>query len=85
MASHKKYIKELRPITFITFDSNTLWDIENGNMLYGEYLPDESENGDPIPALLHSEYIVNRSSYSMGQPSMVINSPTDNYAIVLAT
>ena len=84
MASHKKYIKELRPITFITFDSNTLWDIENGNMLYGEYLPDESENGDPIPALLHSEYIVNRSSYAMGQPSMVINSPTDNYAIVLA-
>lgn len=84
MASHKKYIKELRPITFITFDSNTLWDIENGNMLYGEYIPDESENGDPIPALLHSEYIVNRSSYSMGQPSMVINSPTDNYAIVLS-
>lgn len=84
MSSHKKYIKELKPITFITFDSNTLWDIDNGNLLYGEYIPDESENGDPIDALLHSEYIVNRSSYSMGQPSMIVNSPTDNYSIVLA-
>lgn len=84
MSSHKKYIKELRPLTFITFDSNTLWDIDNGNLLYGETIPDESDNGEPINALLHSEYIVNRSSYMMGQPSMIINSKTDNYSIVLA-
>lgn len=84
MASHKKYIKELRPLTFITFDSNTLWDIDNGNLLYGETIPDESENGEPINALLHTEYIVNRSSYMMGQPSMVVNARTDNYSIVLA-
>lgn len=84
MASHKNYIKELRPVTFITFDSNTLWDIDNGNLLYGEELPDESENGAPINALLHSEYIVNRASYRLGQPSMVPNSPTDNYSLVLA-
>ena len=84
MSSHKKYIKELKPITFITFDNNSLWDIDNGNLLYGEYINDESENGTPLDALLHSEYIVNRSSYTMGSPSLIMNTPTNNYSILLA-
>ena len=84
MSSHKTYIKQLRPLCFITFDINSQWDVDYGNLLNGETIYDESENGANIDALLHSEYTVDRSSYSMGQPSMITNSPTNNYAIVLA-
>ena len=83
MSSHKKYVKELKPITFITFDVDTTWDSGSGELIYSNEIIDESENGAPLNAILHSEYDVNRPSYKMGQPSMIENQPTDNYSIVL--
>lgn len=84
MSSHKKYIKSLRPVTFITFDSDTLWDQDSKQLVYSEVIPDESENGAPLNGLLHSEGDVNRPSYMMGQRSFIFNQPTDNYSIKLA-
>lgn len=84
MASHKKYVKSLRPVTFITFDSDTLWDQDSKQLVYSEIIPDESENGAPLNGLLHSDSEADRPSYMMGQRSFILNQPTDNYSIVLA-
>ena len=84
MSSHKTYVKELKPLTFITFDSDTLWEQDSKLLIYAGVIPDESENGLPIEALLHYNDNVNRPSYLMGQRSFIQNQPTDNYSIVLA-
>lgn len=86
MSSHKTYIKQLKPLSFITFDTNTLWDNDSKLLLHGETINDESDTSTsvkPINALLHSDD-VNRPSYMMGQNSMVENLITDNYSVIFS-
>lgn len=84
MSSHKKYIKQLKPITFITFDDNSTWERDSGLLIYNTDVFDESENGDPINGLLHYDEEQTRPSYKLGQPSLIENQITNMYSLVLA-
>lgn len=84
MSTYKKYVKQLKPITFITFDDKSIWDNESGVLRQREYeIFDESENGDPINALLHYDEEDIRYSYAFGQRTLIENQPSDNYSLIL--
>lgn len=88
MTTHKKYIKELKPVTFITFDNDTLWDKNSRYLIYENEIPDESDNGEPVPAILHYDkddgLNVMRPSYYMGQQSLIANQRINSYGLVIA-
>lgn len=88
MTTHKKYIQELKPVTFITFDNNSLWDANSRYFIYENEIPDESNNGNPVPAILHYDkddgLKVLRPSYYMGQQSLIANQKVNSYGLVIA-
>ena len=84
MSSHKKYIKQLNPVTFITFDDDATWEHDTGLFVYENTLFDESENGDPINGQLLFDDDDVRASYKMGQSSMIENQQTNMYSVILA-
>ena len=84
MSTYKKYVKQLKPITFITFDDKSIWDNESGVLVNrSNEIFDESENGDLINGILHYDDNEFRYSYALGQRSMIENQPTDNNSIML--
>lgn len=84
MSTYKKYVKQLKPITFITFDDKSIWDNESGVLVNrSNEIFDESENGDPINGILHYDDNEFRYSYALGQRSMIENQPTDSYSLML--
>lgn len=87
MSTHKRYIQELKPVTFITFDNNSIWDANSRYLIYENTLPDESNNGDPITGIFHYDnhpVKVIRPSYYFGQTSLISNQKTNSYSIVIA-
>lgn len=84
MSNHKKYVKSLKPQTFITFDSDNLWDKDSGYLLGTEFV-DESDNGMYTPAYLRSqEQNVVRPAYKCGQISLIENQIGGFYSFEIA-
>lgn len=86
MSTHKRFIQELKPITFITFDQDSTWDHDSRYLVYEPTLYDESENGDPVNGILHidDDTGIVRPSYYMGQTSMIENHKVGIYSMVIA-
>lgn len=85
MSNHSRYIREvLKPVCFLTFDSNTLWDKDSRLLSHSNVIPDDSGNAIPINGIMQSDTTDNRQSYLMGQPSLVPNMMTDSYSLILA-
>lgn len=86
MSTHKSFVQELQPVTFITFDNDTTWDHTSGYIVYANTLYDESNNGDQINGILHIDTDAGtlRPAYLMGQTSLIENQQTGIYSIVLA-
>ena len=84
MSNHKKYVKSLKPISFITFDNDNLWEKDSGYLLGTEFI-DESDNGMYTPAFLRSqEQNVVRPAYKCGQNSLIENQMGGFYSLELA-
>lgn len=67
MAGYKQSLKDMKPLMFLTFDGDTLYNKGTGELIRG-HITDESNNGND--ALLQTN-TDNRKSYMMGQPSLV--------------
>ena len=67
MAGYKQSVKDMKPLLFLTFDGDTLYNKGTGELIRG-HITDESNNGND--ALLQTN-TDKRKSYMMGQPSLV--------------
>lgn len=67
MAGYKQSLKDMKPLLFLTFDGDTLYNKGTGELIRG-HITDESNNGNDGLLQTNTD---NRKSYMMGQPSLV--------------
>jgi len=67
MAGYKQTVKDLKPLCFLTFDGDTLYNSGNGELIY-KHITDESNNGHHGILQTNDDL---KKSYLMGQPSLI--------------
>lgn len=78
MAGYKQTVLDLKPICFLTFDGDTLYNKANGELIY-KHITDESNNNHNGILQTNDDL---RKSYLMGQPSLIERENSVNQASI---
>lgn len=78
MAGYKQTVLDLKPLCFLTFDGDTLYNKANGELIY-RHITDESNNNHH--GILQTNDDI-KKSYMMGQPSLVERENSVNQASI---